>query len=93
MREQQVTVSNLAVIGEGRVQLTAFRGNVCSKVKPDSSVDMPSFHLQPEKNLTELLTEYGNAGASHHVVITEGDCFSDLKLLADWYDLSLVLIK
>ncbi len=93
MREQQVTVSNLAVIGGNRVQLTAFRGHICPKVMPDTSVDMPCFHLQPEIELTELLTGYGNAGASHHVVITEGDCFSDLKLLADWYDFSLVLIK
>ena len=93
MKEGTLTVANLAVFEDNRLQLTAFRGTVCPKIPGDPGIDMPYFHLKPELPLEDLLSAYGLAGGSHHVILMEDDTTEELFGLAGVLELDYVLLR
>jgi L-arabinose isomerase len=87
-----VTFLNLGIVAEQGLQMIAFRGEMCERLPADRDIDMPYFHVKPERSLEELLTRYGYAGGTHHMAMARGDRVGDVEKLALWLDSDFIVL-
>ncbi|MGQ9616619.1 MAG: L-arabinose isomerase family protein [Spirochaetota bacterium] len=92
MEEGRATALNLSIVEEGRFQMIAYTGEICTRIEGSSDIDMPYFHFKPDMRLEDLLTEYSIHGGTHHIAMTKGDRREELVKLAELLEIDLILL-
>jgi len=92
MKPQRVTVLNLGIVEDNEFQMIVYGGEVCDKIPGSEDIDMPYFHFKPDMELPAFLTEYGRAGGTHHIAVTDGDRQDDILKLAEMLQINAVVL-
>jgi L-arabinose isomerase len=77
-----VTLVSLSFTTEGRLKIVSTEGHVVDS-SPIKSIAAPQFMFQPEKPLTDFLTELSLEGSSHHFALAYGKWSSLIEKIAD----------
>lgn len=77
-----VTLVSLTFMAEGKLKIVSSEGHVIDS-SPIKSVAAPQCMFQPEKPLTDFLTELSLEGSSHHFALAYGKWSSLIEKIAD----------
>jgi len=80
-----VTLVNLTVTAGEKLNIIATEGRVVD-FPPIDGVMTPHYKFQPEKDLSEFLTELSKEGSSHHFALAYGRWSSLIEKIADLID-------
>ena len=80
-----VTLVNLTVTAGEKLKIIATEGRVVD-FPPIDGVMTPHYKFQPEKDLSEFLTELSKEGSSHHFALAYGRWSSLIEKIADLID-------
>ena len=82
LKPGEVTLVSLSFTTEGRLKIVSTEGHVADS-SPIKSITAPQFMFQPEKPLTDFLTELSLEGSSHHFALAYGKWSSLIEKIAD----------